>query len=405
MTDKTSEPTKKMPWRILISIIFARLATRPHGILMSILLVDVANSFKVPVGIMSQIRTTASIISMIFALIMGILCIKFKPKQLLMVGVAVIIVASIGCSYSPTYNIMLLFYALTGIGVAMVTPTSQTLVGEHIDVDYRPKAISYMLMSFTLVSALVSSPVINQLAVWGGWQLPFLGYVLPGAVIGLLFAYLGIPESGTDTREIDKNKSYMSVFKEILSNRSALACIACAALGTASFTSVGTYGVSSFVERFGMSPEWRAPMWSVLTFTGSVGSYLSGVFVARFGRRPVSILSALLMGLFTISFTNVNEFWLSAVLITLNGIMWTIWYPATTSLTLEQNPQLRGSIMSLNDASNNFGAALGVGIGGFILLQSDYGSLGLLLGGLGVVASVLYYFFSVDPTRRCTRAR
>jgi predicted MFS family arabinose efflux permease len=230
MTDKTSEPTKKMPWRILISIIFARLATRPHGILMSILLVDVANSFKVPVGIMSQIRTTASIISMIFALIMGILCIKFKPKQLLMVGVAVIIVASIGCSYSPTYNIMLLFYALTGIGVAMVTPTSQTLVGEHIDVDNRPKAISYMLMSFTLVSALVSSPVINQLAVWGGWQLPFLGYVLPGAVIGLLFAYLGIPESGTDTREIDKNKSYMSVFKEILSNRSALACIACAAL-------------------------------------------------------------------------------------------------------------------------------------------------------------------------------
>jgi len=336
MKNPTSPISKGMNWKILISLIFSRLAVRPHGILMSILLVDVATSFAVPVGVMSQIRSTASIVSMIFAFIMGVLSLRYKPKPLLLTGITVFIIAVIGCSYAQTYNMMLLFYALTGIGVSMVTPMSQTLVGEHISVGNRPRAISLMLMSFTLVSALITGPLLNRLAVWGGWRYSFLGYVLPSAIIGLIFAFFGLPSSKNMVQEIDENRSYSKVIGVILSDKSALACILCSALGAASFTAVGTYGISSFVERFGMSPEWRAPLWSVLTFTGALGSYFSGILVGRFGRRPVSVFGVLLMGLFTIGFLNVNVFWVSAFLITLNGVCMTVWYPAATSLTLSR---------------------------------------------------------------------
>ena len=399
MTETGSTYEKKgMNWRLLFSLILARLSARPHYILISILLVDVANSFEVPVGVMSQIRSIASIVTVTFSLVMGILTIKYKPKQLLLIGVSLFIVAALGCSFAKTYNLMLFFYALTGIGNAMIIPTSQAIIGESFDVENRARAISYLTMSFTLVSALISSPVINQLAVWGGWRLSFLGYVFPGAVVGLLFAYFGIPGTYKENTDFSDKQSYVQVLKEIVSNRSALACIACAALGTASFTSVGTYGVSSFVERFNMPPEWRAPMWSVLTFTGSLGSYLSGHLVARFGRKPVSLVSSLIMGFLTISFMNVNEFLFAGVLITLNGIAWTIWYPAATSLTLEQNAEYRGSIMSLNEASRSLGMALGVSLGGFVLLRFGYGSLGIMLGGLGIITSLFYYLFSIDPT-------
>jgi predicted MFS family arabinose efflux permease len=136
-----------------------------------------------------------------------------------------------------------------------------------------------------------------------------------------------------------------------------------------------------------------------MTFTGALGSYLSGLLVTRFGRRPVTLVSSFVMGLLTIGFMNLNDFWVAGVLITLNGISWTIWFPAATSLTLEQNREFRGSVMSLNQASRSFGMALGVSLGGFVLLSSGYGFLGLVLGGLGLAASLLYYFFSVDPTR------
>lgn len=140
-------------------------------------------------------------------------------------------------------------------------------------------------------------------------------------------------------------------------------------------------------------------MWSWLTFMGAFGSYFSGWLVTRLGRRPVSIMGVLMTGICVVGFNNVNGFWVSMVLITLCGIGWTIWYPASTSLTLEQNTRLRGSMMSLSNASRNLGAALGVGLGGFFLLNSSYSALGLALGSLGVTASVLYYLFTVDPTR------
>lgn len=66
MDVKVSVPEKIMSWRILISLIFARLSARPYFILVSILLVDIANSFQVPVGVISQIRSLSSIVTIGF---------------------------------------------------------------------------------------------------------------------------------------------------------------------------------------------------------------------------------------------------------------------------------------------------------------------------------------------------
>lgn len=400
MMEETLEPEGSPTGKhILPVLILSRLAARPHGILMTILLVDVALSFGVPVGVMSQIRSLSSVVSMAFAFAMGVLSIRYRPKPLLMVGLSLLVVSALGCSFAPTYTVMLISFSLTGIGVAMVTPMSQTLVGEHIDVEDRPRAISYMLMSFTLVSAFVSGPVINRLAVLGGWRLAYLAYVFPVAIIGFAFAYFGIPPSRTESGETPSYRTYIEAFRDILTDRSALACITCSALCTASFQTLGVYGMSYFVERFGISSAWRAPMWSVLTFTGAMGSYLSGRLVTRLGRRSVSIVGALMTGVFAAGSTNADGFWPSFGLLILCGVGWTIWYPASTSLTLEQMPRLRGSMMSLNDAARSLGVALGSGIGGFILLNSGYGVLGLILGSLGVAASAIYRLFAVDPTR------
>ena len=67
----TAEKEKTITSRMILpALILSRLAARPHGVLLSILLVDVALSFSVPVGIMSQVRVFSSVMSMAFALIM-----------------------------------------------------------------------------------------------------------------------------------------------------------------------------------------------------------------------------------------------------------------------------------------------------------------------------------------------
>ena len=68
------------------------------------------------------------------------------------------------------------------------------------------------------------------------------------------------------------------------------------------------------------------------------------------------------------------------------------------SLNLEQVPEFRGIMMSLNSASGGLGGALGAGIGGFALLTFGYGMSGLILGALGVVSALIYMFLTTDPS-------
>ncbi len=105
------------------------------------------------------------------------------------------------------------------------------------------------------------------------------------------------------------------------------------------------------------------------------------------------------MGVFAVGFNNVEGVWLSLGMAILCGFGQMIWVPASLSLTLEQNLRLRGSMMSLNNAARSLGVALGSMVGGYILLNSDYGVLGLVLGSMGIAASVIHSQYTVDPTK------
>ena len=68
------------------------------------------------------------------------------------------------------------------------------------------------------------------------------------------------------------------------------------------------------------------------------------------------------------------------------------------SLTLEQIPDFRGTMMSLNAAAGFMGGAIGAGVGGLVLLWWNYAGVGLVLGSMSLVISPLVYFIVVDPT-------
>ena len=69
-----------------------------------------------------------------------------------------------------------------------------------------------------------------------------------------------------------------------------------------------------------------------------------------------------------------------------------------SSLTLEQVPRFRGSMMPLNAMAMGLGAALGSSLGSLALEWRDYEGMGLILGGLCFIATLLYYFLAEDPT-------
>ena len=398
MSKKGLPEEKRSSGRLILpSLIVSQLAIQPPYMLTGLLLVDIALTFGISVGVAGQIRTLSSIVAVVSALIMGALSIRFKHKSLLMTGLLFISISALGCSLAPDFYTMLVCYPITGLGMFMVRPMINTLIAEHFPLEKRAGAIGWTAAGGAL-AYLIGSPVIGLIAVIGGWRLAFLGFVLPLIVVSLMFAVVGLPSTPQGLRSTVSKGNYLEGFKGVLLNRSAVACLVGNMLSTAAFQLILLYSAAFLRQRF-LAPTGFI---SIVFMGGAVcyilGSLFSGRFVNRFGRKPLTVLAALLAGMFFISTTNTPNMWLSIALSYLGDLFAGIRYTASTSLTLEQVPGFRGTTMSVNEAAYSMGETLGAAIGGLSLLIYNYEVLGLSLGAMGVAAAVIIQFLASDPT-------
>jgi predicted MFS family arabinose efflux permease len=131
----------------------------------------------------------------------------------------------------------------------------------------------------------------------------------------------------------------------------------------------------------------------------TLGSLTSGKLVNKLGRKNMVVSSALVAGLLVLSFTNTPYLCLSLFLSLMGYFFAGALISSSHSLTLEQVPEYRGTVMSLNSGAEKMGAALGSGIGGLMINNYGWGSMGFTLGVIGVASALIYFFLSVDPTR------
>ncbi len=388
---------EKSERRLVISLFLSRIATRPSGILIGFILIDVGLTFGCSVGVMGQIITAASILGMIMALLMGVLSIRYDQKLLLIIGLTLISASAIGCFLAPNYLSMLFAYSLNGIGAVMVAPMTIALVGEHLTVDKRPNAIGLIVASTPILSVLTG--FIIGYIIKEGWRLAYLKYVFPLSLLSLLAAMFGIPRTKRSDRTSISKSNFLMGFKEIFTNRSAVACLFGAMLSMASWMGIMYYGMSFYRQRFLLPTELAGIIWSGLAFCFAMGSVLSGRLVTRFGRKPSTYLSVLLLGFFTLLYTNVPAFWLSVGFALLISFCSGLTQSAGSSLTIEQVPEFRGSMMSINSAASNLGSTLGTAVGGMALLLWGYEGMGISQGIFGIIAGITYMQFTMDPTR------
>jgi len=135
-----------------------------------------------------------------------------------------------------------------------------------------------------------------------------------------------------------------------------------------------------------------------------VGSAFAGRLINRFGRKRLTVVTTSLSSVLCFLYMSAQSFELSLLLWYGTAIVLMIAVPALNSLALEQLPEYRGTMMSLNLTAQFIAQAIGSGVGGLILIV--YGFSGLSLFSLtGIIAGILYQFFTVDPTRETSRRK
>lgn len=380
------------------SLVMSRFATTPPGIVLSFLLIEIGLTFGLSVGVTGQVGTARSIAGVVSSLLMGILSVRFKHKSLLITGLLLFSVSILGCSLASNFVLLLVFYGLIGLGGAMVMPMTTTLVAEHLPLQKRASALG-SLMATLSVSYLIGSQVIRFISNLGGWRLSFLVYALPFPLLSLLLVFKGLPsESESKQTSLSKGR-LIDGFKGVLSNRSADACLVSNVLSSAAWQGILLYSISFYRQQFLVSKGIASYLMIGASMSYTLGALISSRFVNRFGRKPVTSISAFMAGIFIFSFTIVPHLWISVAL-NLTGCLFAgIRVTAYSSLTIEQVPKFRGTMMSISAASANMGSALGSGLGGLALLLYNYEAVGPSLGLLGLASAIIVYLIVVDLTR------
>ena len=382
---------------LLPSLVFSYFATSPPAILTGLLLIDIGVTFESSVGITGQLNTLSYAAAVIFALLMGILSVRFTHKSLLLMGLLFLNISALGCALAPNFNLMLISYSLVGLATAAVTPMTFTLIGEHFPLEKRANAVAWIVAGGSL-SYVIGAPIISLIAGYGDWRTAFYAFVLPISLLGLLLASVGVPSAPRNSQPTTNNEAYLQSFKETLSCKSASACLVGNILRMASFMAILIYGISFFRQRFHIPTSYASIIMLVAASCYTVGSLVTGRLVSRFGRKTLTVLTSILAGIFTISYAFVPNLWLSLASNLSGAWFFGMTTSAASSLTLEQVPKYRGTMMSINSAAQSFGSALGTALGGTALIIFNYEALGTILGALGIVAAIIFYLLATDPT-------
>jgi predicted MFS family arabinose efflux permease len=393
----SSEP---QPKRIFVpSLAIVSFVVSIPGLILTILIVDMAAAFNVPVGVAAQLSTVNSIAQVVFALLMGAFAVRFRHKSLLLIGTFLVILSAVFSFFAPTFGLIQFAYIFAGGGAVMVNIMSMTLIGEFLPSHKKAKAISY-LFAIIFMASLVGTPLIGFLTNISGWRSVYLLLILPFSIVGVAMSFLGLPSGFAQRQELADRGRYLKSFKQVFSNRSAAACLIGGIIGTAGAGSFGIFALAFYRQHFLASRDFTVAVMFLVSVLFIISALIIGRLVNRFGAKNLSVASFLLVAGFIVAFFVAPNLYVALALNVCHALLYAGNTTAFHCLILDQVPQSRGTMLSLNTVCGCIGSAIGVAVGGALLLVSSYMAVGIAFGVLSIAAAAINGFLTSDPGRK-----
>jgi len=200
-------------------------------------------------------------------------------------------------------------------------------------------------------------------------------------------------------------ESFLRGFKQILTDKSAVACLVSVFLTSAAVFGGNVFEVTLYRQIFSASPSFATligPTMGIALIT--LGAVIGGHIVNSVGRKRLTVVASFLAGIFTLLSYFVPDLWMRVALRWTASIFGGVSMGAFANLMIEQAPLFRGTAMSLSSAFSGVGTAVGIGIAGTIVNlyanpSMGFQALGLAMGSLAIVAVLVILSFAKDPVK------
>ncbi|APX10977.1 multidrug effflux MFS transporter [Tateyamaria omphalii] len=306
-------------------------------------------------------------VSAIMQTIIGPISDKLGRRKVLIWGIGLFMLATLGCIYAPSAEVFLFFRMCQAvIAVAMVL--SRAIIRDLYDQDHSASMIGYVTMGMAVVPMI--SPFFGGLLDEGlGWKSVFWFFFITGALL-LWLVHKDVGETAQPSSKslIGQFKEYPELLRSPRFWGYSLAAAFCsgsffAYLGGAPF--VGT-------DVFGMTPSVLGFFFGAPAIGYFVGNGLSGRFATRFGVNRLvlwgcianAVGTFLSLGIFVAGMGTPLSFFGMMTFVGLgNGLV----IPNATAGMLSVRPHLAGTASGLGGAIMIGGGAALSALAGFLL--------------------------------------
>ena len=327
-------------------------------------------------SIAGYLATTA-----ILQLVMGPLSDRFGRRPVLLAGLAIFVLASLGCALASDIWTFLAFRILQGAII------SGAALSRAVIRDMMPPREAASLMGYVGM-AMAVAPMLGPLLGGAldelfGWRANFFAFLTMGlAILGLCWIDLGETNTSPSETFMKQFRSYPELFRSQRFWGYAL----CMMFSTAAFYSFLAGAPLLAAALFGMSPAALGFCLGTITAGFAIGSYLSGRYARRYSLATMMIAgrlvacAGLLLGLalFLAGFVHPLSLFGATIFVGVgNGLT----IPGSNAGALSVRPQLAGSAAGLSGALIVAAGAVLTSVTGAVIDAANgaYVLLGLML--------------------------
>lgn len=251
----------------------------------------------------SEVKQTITFFLLGFSIGMffyGPLSDHYGRKNLLIFGITIYLIATIGIIFSKTGQSLFIWRLLQALGGASASVIARAIVRDLFAVNDSAKILSIMHM-ITMIATLISPIIGSYLTVYFGWKSIFIFLFFFG-LLALLACLFSLKESLPKNERSQSIGNALKAYFDIIKNRQAIGYI-----GSMSMTFAGMFvyiTASPFVymEHFGVTPQNYAYLFGLNIFAIMLAVIFNAKFVKIIGPNKLirigttlALLSALIM--------------------------------------------------------------------------------------------------------------
>jgi DHA1 family bicyclomycin/chloramphenicol resistance-like MFS transporter len=299
---------------------------------------------------------------------------RFGRRPVILSGIAVYIVATIGCAFADAGGHLIVLRFLQGLAACGSVVLARTLVRDLAERDQAARAMS-LIMACSSAAPMLAPLIGSQVLALAGWRAIF--WVLAGiGVVGLAFSALRLPETlRPEYRQPLHLGSIVGRFGELVKHRAFMGYALTSTFQFAALMSYLSGTPFAFIQGYGLSPRAFGFVFASAIVLFTTCNLLNARFAPVFGSSRI-LRSAVFVPLvfgpagFVLALverkTGAIGMWPFLAFIVPHVAMMALVVPNSTALALQRYPHIAGTASSLMGVMQyGIGALFGVAVGQF----------------------------------------